>query len=64
MRAQIQQVGENIKTCLGAAAPHLPTSSRPTPSSPTTRSSRSTPTCGCGISARRRRPLRRSRSAA
>jgi enamine deaminase RidA (YjgF/YER057c/UK114 family) len=46
MRAQIQQVGENIKTCLEAVGATLawPTSSRLILTSPTTPSSASTPT--------------------
>ena len=64
MRAQIQQVGENIKTCLEAAGATLADIVKTNTFVTDYGSSPSTPTCGCGISARRRRPLRRSRSAA
>ena len=63
MRAQIEQVGENIKTCLEAAGATLADIVK-TNTSPITRSSPSTATCGCAISARPHRPAQRCRSAA
>ena len=64
MRAQLEQAFKNLDACLKAAGATGPMWSRPIPSSPTTKPSRSAATCACAISASPLQPARRSRSAA
>ena len=65
MRAQMEQTFQNLDRCLKAAGRHPgPTSSRPTPLSPISTSSRSAPTSACAISGWRPQPARPSASPA
>ena len=64
MRAQIQQVGENIKACLEAAGASLADIAKTNTYVTDFEEFSKEATCGCGISAPPRRPARRSRSAA
>src|SRR6201997_1351455 len=58
MRAQMEQTFQNLDRVSRRRAPPGPTSSKPTPLSPTSTSSRSAPISACAISGQR---LRRAR---
>src|SRR5258708_3659414 len=60
MRAQMELTFQNLDRCLRRPAPPGPTSSRPTPLSPISTSSRSAPTSACAISGWRPQPARPS----